>query len=98
MSSVVASSNPSKTARVWYGAWVVLPVPLSMLVPSYYPPQLIELIWTSLFFMLGAVSSFWVLRHANSQWVKYAMAVPLLLYGSVVALAFGFNLTHLMGF
>lgn len=76
----------ARSARIWYGLWVVLPVPLAMLVPSYDPHQLVEILWPALCVLLGLVASIWWFRHAELKITKAFVALPFMFYAWIAAL------------
>lgn len=86
-----ASSRPSLALRVWYGIWVVLALPATLLIPRYWPPQLIELLWFELCVLLGAVSALWWLRQAVPSPARVVAGVFLALYGLLASGTLAFH-------
>lgn len=70
----------AKLASIWYALWVVLPLPLSLLVPTFTPHHPIEVLAPAFLFVLGAIASFWWLRRTKSVVYRGLLLVPVVVY------------------
>lgn len=93
----VDQASRRRVLRAWYGVWVLVALPIAVLFPHYYPPQLAEILWFEAFALLGAIACVWWFRNAVRLPVKGVFAAIFLVYALLAALPLGYHTLRYMG-